>query len=607
MMKAVLLPLLVVGASIAHDIDYQIHSFNDLYLMPQLLAKGTTWFKFDPHYMDSSFCKSQDAVADPDQGCLVLNHDLPIALRQYNTTQQLIKLLTTPSWQAYRQRNHVHIALCFKLDGGVDPCGNSTTAQNWLKVTDDVFNDINATSLSNVTWILDGVATPSKGRECLASRWQPWNATWISTHDPQSALTDDNVTNGDSRFQVNNMEEGHPPAEYLVKLQQANYGKLLTNGQPFLFWEPADQPSINAVLAAYQQGPISSTSFRFATNTDPLQVSLYASRVKGNMTIAFNASWTAFKSTATSALVDGDWMITQTSLGDTIVMLNGHQEAILTNMPNLTTVAAIKEVGVLVANHSHYAIIDNNESIVFHPVPCDNAQLADVREDARGMIWMAYLSGTTLTVVKATLEDDFRLTAVATNTLPQPRPLTSASLIGVTENGAEYGAIIVVSDGNDVSLMGLDAKLNVQVQRVISKGFAVQMASNDNDVWIVINGGFCYNTNSGNKQPIPRTCKQEPILTTAVVTYTATTMSGLVELLNMEGHVTPCTILPSQRLLHGTLGLAEPLSLAIRSNGFIQMIAKGLTEQQVTALKGNDEACGVPVAETNVMRLQWRV
>ena len=60
-----------------------------------MLRKGARWTKVDAYYMEASFCQSQPIPADP-RGCLLMNHDIPVSTRIYNTTQELIELLTQP-------------------------------------------------------------------------------------------------------------------------------------------------------------------------------------------------------------------------------------------------------------------------------------------------------------------------------------------------------------------------------------------------------------------------------------------------------------------------------------------------------------------------------
>ncbi len=97
-----------------------------------------------------------------------------------------------------------------------------------------------------------------------------------SGRDPVAAALDDASTAGHQRYQVNDipLAAGPDPAANLRAMQALTppYGKFGAGPYPFLFWEPSDEPTIAAVLAALQAGPSITPPFRFAINTDPVQV-----------------------------------------------------------------------------------------------------------------------------------------------------------------------------------------------------------------------------------------------------------------------------------------------------------------------------------------------
>lgn len=95
--------------------------------------------------------------------------------------------------------------------------------------------------------------------------------------------------------------------------------------------------------------------------------------------------------------------------------------------------------------------------------------------------------------------------------------------------------------------------------------------------------------------------------TDAVVTYTATSMLGLIEVLTSKDStlLTPCTDLKSSALLHGTLGLSQPLSFAISTAGYVRGFARGLSSDDVRSLDSNSRACGAPVVVDGLIELAW--
>lgn len=261
---------------------------------PSHASQGATWFKVDPHWMPTEFCRNQPQDVSPisaafavrpgnasGSGCFVLSHDRPTASRRYNTTGQLLDLLADPSHARWFRNpaSRVHIALCFKWDGALGVCGLTQDAGRWRDAADAFFVEALAriqTHALNVELVLDGVATPTH-RPCLRHRWPPWNATWIIGQDPADAMFSDAPADGYDSFQVNNMPVGSPAGSHLIDEQKDGYGKFANRSYPFLLYEPADQASIVRVVDAYGSGrPLHPAGFRFAINIDPVQLQVYA-------------------------------------------------------------------------------------------------------------------------------------------------------------------------------------------------------------------------------------------------------------------------------------------------------------------------------------------
>lgn len=146
------------GKSIASEVlnvDYQIHSNNDLKEFRQVLLKGSRKFKFDPHYVShhSKCGKSKD--------CFLLNHDLPTTVfSDYNTSTELVNFLASDEFKTLVGDEYVSVALCFK--SAPDLCDtDSDSFQSWLKLVDDFYAQAVATVPSNVEFILDGDAKPT--------------------------------------------------------------------------------------------------------------------------------------------------------------------------------------------------------------------------------------------------------------------------------------------------------------------------------------------------------------------------------------------------------------------------------------------------------------
>ena len=76
-----------------------------------------------------------------------------------------------------------YVALCFK--SAPDLCDASSPSFNsWLSLVDELVAKVNEAVASNglnVRFFLDGDGVPVN---CLAHRWEPWVATYISFSDP---------------------------------------------------------------------------------------------------------------------------------------------------------------------------------------------------------------------------------------------------------------------------------------------------------------------------------------------------------------------------------------------------------------------------------------
>lgn len=190
--------------------------------MNQLLVKGVRMFKFDPHYVtDSSDCKS---------GCLLLNHDKPVlSMSTYSSATDLINYLKSENFERLGQGEKIVVALCFK--SAPDLCKNTTAFHNWIKLVDEFYEA--AVAIPNVEIILDGDAKPIN---CLVDKWLPWKSVWIKSDGPKTAFYDNDLDNGDYRFQVLNNPTNVTDWEWMAQ-PNVNYGKFSSSLYPYQLWE----------------------------------------------------------------------------------------------------------------------------------------------------------------------------------------------------------------------------------------------------------------------------------------------------------------------------------------------------------------------------------
>ncbi len=212
------------------NIDYQIHSNNDLNEFYQVLSKGARRFKFDPHFINTG----HPSCPAGDSACFLLNHDNPVKMSSYNTSDDLLNYLASKEFQSIVKDDYVSIALCFK--SAPDFC--STTSANfatWVKMVDDFHAKAIATLGENVEIILDGDAKPMK---CLEGKWQPWNSVWITSNDATNSqgFYSNSLEHDYYRFQVLNNPENVTNWSWMASLD-VNYGKFSNSSYPYQLWE----------------------------------------------------------------------------------------------------------------------------------------------------------------------------------------------------------------------------------------------------------------------------------------------------------------------------------------------------------------------------------
>lgn len=216
-----------LGNLLAPNIDYQLHSFNDLKEFPQILTKGARRFKFDPHYVANT------AACHGKKDCLLLNHDTPLPGKSaYNSSDDLLDYLGSGEFEFLRNGDYVSIALCFK--SAPSKCKeNNTDFNRWLDLVEDFFDRVAVLNIPNVEFILDGDAKP---QGCLVDKWKPWNSVWIVNDCPNDAFYSDSLENDFYRFQVLNNKENVSNWKWMAG-DNINYGKFAHSSYAYQLWE----------------------------------------------------------------------------------------------------------------------------------------------------------------------------------------------------------------------------------------------------------------------------------------------------------------------------------------------------------------------------------
>lgn len=239
-----------------------------------MMSKGAQWLKIDMHYQPTAFCVSQ-GVTNPD-GCFILLHDTPSTTVRYNTSNDVLDYIQAHPKFFNRPDFPIYIALCFKSTPW-NICDASNAGFLRLVNAFKARTDALIANGANLQFILDGSLTVTQ--PCTIDAWEPWVATWQGL--PYAAFVSDNQTLGYDRLAVYDL-----PAVYPVYwlAEAANWGKFMGRSWPLLVWEPADEWNVAGFSSIYlnwvknhPQQPIDQVSdYRFAINIDPIQFEVYA-------------------------------------------------------------------------------------------------------------------------------------------------------------------------------------------------------------------------------------------------------------------------------------------------------------------------------------------
>eukprot|EP00761_Pharyngomonas_kirbyi_P014517 gb/GECH01014547.1/.p1 GENE.gb/GECH01014547.1/~~gb/GECH01014547.1/.p1 ORF type:complete len:672 (+),score=158.42 gb/GECH01014547.1/:1-2016(+) len=250
----------------------------------QGLRKGTQFLKIDPHFMEPDFCRYQENVKNPKDGCFLLSHDEPVKNRtDYFTTHDFINLLYSKEITPFsKSQERLYIALCFKYDG--DPCDNSTKSEQFISLIDQLFDEYNEAIEEhnlNVEFIIDGsYATPT--HNCLAQKWRPWLTTFTTARGPFLAAFSNSKKHGYDRMQwLDDPILPFLPNLFIDLMADIDYAKFGQSSQPYLYWEPSNQYEIVDVASRYVNGVVHPPGLRFAINIDPAQCQVFAASKSG--------------------------------------------------------------------------------------------------------------------------------------------------------------------------------------------------------------------------------------------------------------------------------------------------------------------------------------
>lgn len=267
-------------------LGFQTHSFNDHRIWFSANSKASTlspnlYMKLDPQYLPPLLCAGQTRVPTPKdpRGCLLFNHDTIgfLSRKDISSSEDLLGWLVDPINEPFTRKSNLTISLCFKGCGGVDcPCNGSSGSDDWLSLVDDFLSNLTSLISTNsltTRLLLDGDGNPA-AHTCLAQRWRPINSVYITGDDPAEGFTSNDPSLGYDRLIVLN-----EPADAWAGAASQKFGKFLNGSEPYIVWEPSDQPGLLSAIATYTASntPPHAPGMLFASNTDVAQWASYTS------------------------------------------------------------------------------------------------------------------------------------------------------------------------------------------------------------------------------------------------------------------------------------------------------------------------------------------
>lgn len=561
--------------------------------------------------MPPSFCAGQQRVANSTIGCMLLSHDEPVASRSnYNTTDDVLSLIANAQYAPwFKGSETIYIALCFKYSE--NPCDGSVNSNNWLLLADTLFSQANQLISSlglNLQLIVDGAGSPT-GRSCLDNRFSPWNSTWIVFSDPLAALTSNSPTDGYVRYQVNNMPQGAITAQSNLQfLQKLQFGKFLNSGNPFLFWEPSDQPTITTVASTYLTGPINDYGFRFAINIDPIQFKVYSGSVTGdavNIPLNINAAH-SFISGMTSVVYNGTCnLLVQLALNSSI------PPPACLQIPN-EQIQSWTSTRVGSENFYFAYYLDGRVAVVssFKAASVVITLPVNVKESVIQGALAATTLNNSLVLIQVQVSSSGVLYTQAYTLEPRDPFVATALGAGGADSVGAISVAVSAAGGDFVTLYDMGSRTLSKLGTIspsngaqytfdgpssIGNQPAVSLLTVDNATYVLSLSGndFCFNTEVQNKQPSPALCDVSPISTPYVLAYT---FGRIEDWLTYQNELsTSC----DATLLHGMYDMgSNPSAGLVFQDGVLYGLSthEGLP-QNATDIGG----CGIAIVQEGVV------
>jgi len=250
----------------------QHRSWNDLEFWISGIKKGMHEVLIDVYWV------SQSDAAGNVSGEFLLTHAPPTINYIYSTLFEVLDFLKN-NLEIFKNPTRTYrITLAFKA-APPNICAGTVAAKKWISLIDEfvgLANSMLTTYQLNVEFVLSGEATPEGERECLATMWEPWKATWSGL--PHAAYTSNDASLGYHRFQVYSANDFTNFSTHL----KSNFGKFGVNQYPIHASGVSDEVNLykfTEPFAAWANSTGNSKPLIFATTSDPLMFQLYTANV----------------------------------------------------------------------------------------------------------------------------------------------------------------------------------------------------------------------------------------------------------------------------------------------------------------------------------------
>ena len=248
---------------------WQVHSFNDIRELNQIIRKGTKYYKIDLYYVPQENCYTKEKKAYLDKrGCFLLTHDQPIQINNYFTIFDYMNEIINNEKYIKKHNITFSLFLCFKNTPN-DICEEDKN--NWISLVNDLYIYLTNTIKENklkIEIIYDG-----DKKICIRKLWPLWNYTWIRNRDPNEAFYSNDKELYYYKFNVFNDKYTDLKNDSLL-----NYGKFINQSKPLQIWEPNDQFLINVCQNIFQSVP-HKFGYSFAINMDTSMFQVFSGNI----------------------------------------------------------------------------------------------------------------------------------------------------------------------------------------------------------------------------------------------------------------------------------------------------------------------------------------